>query len=256
LGVAVESPTPPLAAWPAPSQLTPPAKSVQPVTPHAAPPWPRSAQWATAALLVLALGLLTWHGLSAQRWAGRPTTLEPNAALAERIDLNRADHAQLLQLPGVGEVTVCHIEEYRQSHNGFRDVEDLRQIHGIGPAIVERLRPLVYVEPLEVEDPAETLVPEDDAPPPVRPVAVVRKERPPAPAKSTASKKAPDGPIDVNRATAEELQHLPGVGPKLSARIVQTRELRPFKTVDELRRVPGIGVKTLEHLRPFVTVNE
>jgi competence protein ComEA len=61
-------------------------------------------------------------------------------------------------------------------------------------------------------------------------------------------------PIDVNRATAAELQRLPGVGPAMSSRIILVREQRPFQSVDELRRVPGIGVKTLEHLRPFVTV--
>ena len=58
----------------------------------------------------------------------------------------------------------------------------------------------------------------------------------------------------MNRATVEELQRLPGIGPTLSGRIVQVREREPFHSVDELRRVPGIGPKTLERLRPFVTV--
>jgi DNA uptake protein ComE-like DNA-binding protein len=40
----------------------------------------------------------------------------------------------------------------------------------------------------------------------------------------------------------------------MSSRIILVREQRPFQSVDELRRVPGIGVKTLERLRPFVTV--
>jgi competence protein ComEA len=61
-------------------------------------------------------------------------------------------------------------------------------------------------------------------------------------------------PINVNRATAAELQRLPGVGPTLSGRIIQVRDRQPFRSVEELRRVPGIGPKTLEHLRPFVTV--
>src|SRR5438309_288016 len=105
LGVAAEPPpprteTPPLTVAP-----------TAPVVKAAAPAWPRSAQWATAALLVLALGLLVWHACAALRWGSRPTDREPEAA---RIDLNHADRAQLLQLPGVGETTAERIEEYRR----------------------------------------------------------------------------------------------------------------------------------------------
>jgi competence protein ComEA len=62
--------------------------------------------------------------------------------------------------------------------------------------------------------------------------------------------------IDVNRAPLAELQRLPGIGPKMSQRIVDERGKRPFATVAELRRVPGIGPKTLEKLRPYVTTGD
>jgi competence protein ComEA len=61
-------------------------------------------------------------------------------------------------------------------------------------------------------------------------------------------------PIDVNRAAVEELQKLPGVGPKLAQRIADERMKKPFAAVDDLRRVSGIGPKTLEKLRPFIRV--
>jgi competence protein ComEA len=57
--------------------------------------------------------------------------------------------------------------------------------------------------------------------------------------------------LDVNRATEAELLRLPGIGPTLANRIVSQR---PYHAVDDLRRVKGIGVKTLESLRPFVQV--
>ena len=60
------------------------------------------------------------------------------------------------------------------------------------------------------------------------------------------------GPIDVNRASAAELQRLPGIGPKLSERIVEERLKGPFKSVEDLRRVSGIGPKTVERLRNYV----
>jgi competence ComEA-like helix-hairpin-helix protein len=208
--------------------------------------WPRSAQIATAFLLLLLLALLGWHVLSSQRLAGRPTSLEPGALPAYRLDLNRAGHAELLQLPGVGENLARRIEAYRQDHNGFRDVNELRKVGGIGPALMERLRPFVFVNPPDGEEESEQ--PEPDSVPPRKSVAAV----------SVAIKKDNNltGRIDVNRASAEELRKLPGVGPKTSESIIETRRKEPFKSVDDLRRVPGIGPKKLEQLRPLVTVGD
>jgi competence protein ComEA len=194
---------------------------------------------------VLALGLLGWHAYGLQRWGTRPTDLEPGAVL-DRVDLNRADSAQLLQLPGVGEGLARRIEAYRLRHNGFRSVDDLRRVGGVGPSLLERLRPLVCVEPCELREEA------DPDPAPVRPAAP-RSRMADSPA-SAGKKAGLAGPVDINRATAAQLQGLPGIGPKLSQQIIRIRGERPFRSVDELRRVRGIGAKRLERLRPHVTV--
>jgi competence protein ComEA len=61
--------------------------------------------------------------------------------------------------------------------------------------------------------------------------------------------------LDPNRATAEELELLPSVGPSLARRIIAEREQHgPFRQMDELLRVKGIGQKTLEKLRPWVKI--
>ena len=61
--------------------------------------------------------------------------------------------------------------------------------------------------------------------------------------------------INVNTATVVELEDLPGIGPTLAAAIVQERERNgPFRTVDDLNRVPGIGDGRLSQLRDLVTV--
>jgi len=63
------------------------------------------------------------------------------------------------------------------------------------------------------------------------------------------------GPIDINRATAADLDALPGVGPALAARIVAWRAANgPFRAVDDLLGVAGIGERTLERLREGVVV--
>jgi competence protein ComEA len=63
------------------------------------------------------------------------------------------------------------------------------------------------------------------------------------------------GPLDLNTATAEQLDTLPGVGPATAAAIVSHRERNgPFATVDGLLDVRGIGPAKLEALRDLVTV--
>jgi competence ComEA-like helix-hairpin-helix protein len=63
------------------------------------------------------------------------------------------------------------------------------------------------------------------------------------------------GRLNLNAATKEELMLLPGIGDAISERIVAWREARGrFHRVSDLRRVRGIGPKTLENLRPYLTV--
>jgi competence protein ComEA len=71
-----------------------------------------------------------------------------------------------------------------------------------------------------------------------------------------AAPSAPTGPLDLNSATAAELETLPGIGPVLAAEIVAFREANgPFAAVDAIVDVPGIGPATLERIRELVTVS-
>jgi competence ComEA-like helix-hairpin-helix protein len=64
-----------------------------------------------------------------------------------------------------------------------------------------------------------------------------------------------DGRLDLNRASADELDGLPGVGPKTVQRILEDRRVHgPFRKPRDLTRVKGIGPKTLERILPHVTV--
>jgi competence protein ComEA len=76
----------------------------------------------------------------------------------------------------------------------------------------------------------------------------------PAPA-GTAPGSAAAAPLDLNAATAEQLETLPGIGPALAARIVAYRdEHGPFTRVEQLDNVKGIGAQTLTKLRPSLIV--
>lgn len=62
-------------------------------------------------------------------------------------------------------------------------------------------------------------------------------------------------PLDLNRASEEELIALPGIGPVLARRILDYREEHgPFGSLEELLAIPGIGEELLESLRPLVTL--
>lgn len=69
-----------------------------------------------------------------------------------------------------------------------------------------------------------------------------------------ASAAAPGGKLNLNTATAAELDALPGVGPVLAQRIVDHRDKDPFTSVDQLDDVPGIGPARAAELAKLVTV--
>jgi competence protein ComEA len=77
---------------------------------------------------------------------------------------------------------------------------------------------------------------------------------PPGPAATQGGPAAPSAPLDLNTATLEQLDALPGVGEVTANRIITYRSAHPFTTVDELLEVPGIGQRRFEQLKDLVTV--
>jgi competence protein ComEA len=89
-----------------------------------------------------------------------------------------------------------------------------------------------------------------DAPPPARPI-VVRDVAVVVPVLVERAN------VDINLAGADELATLPGIGPALAARILAYRsEHGPFRTVDDLTAVKGIGPATVRDLRDFAAIGD
>lgn len=191
-----------------------------------------------AAFLVCVIGVLAYRTYS-PRLTARPTEeIQSVASAARPIDLNTAERVELLQLPGVGPNLADAILNHRTANGRFDGVDDLTAVPGVGSKTLDKLRPFV-----RVTETVETLSRKPRVEPPLVP--------------SHSGKVQPgERPIDVNRASEAELMRLPRVGPVLAALIVSSRTEKPFTSVDDLRRVRGIGVKTLDALRPFVTVGE
>jgi len=72
-----------------------------------------------------------------------------------------------------------------------------------------------------------------------------------------AKKKPPLKPVNLNTATSEELQKVPGIGPATAEKILQMRKsYGAFKSVDDLLAIRGIGKKRLDKMRKYLTVGK
>jgi competence protein ComEA len=73
---------------------------------------------------------------------------------------------------------------------------------------------------------------------------------------SVRAQKSPAKTVDLNTASVEQLQQLPGIGPVRAKAIVEFREKSgPFQRVEDLLAIRGISKARFEKLRPYVTVN-
>jgi competence protein ComEA len=61
------------------------------------------------------------------------------------------------------------------------------------------------------------------------------------------------GKINVNVATARELEKIPGIGPKTAIKIIQFRKINPFQSLRDLKKVKGIGDKKLKKMLSHIT---
>ena len=66
-------------------------------------------------------------------------------------------------------------------------------------------------------------------------------------------KKELSGVVNLNTASAQQLDLLPGIGEKAAKRIIEHRSKTPFAKIDDLRKVKGFGAKKLEKLKSYLT---
>lgn len=150
----------------------------------------------------------------------------PDLEPGERIDPNTAPADQLMRLPGVGRAMAERIVAER-TRSRFVTVEDLDRVQGVGPATLEKWAPFLILPRAQADSRAA--------------------------AANVAQRDASPRTVDINTATAAQLERLPGIGPSLAARIVAYRDsVGRFANISELERVRGIGPAMMAKLAPLV----
>ena len=103
----------------------------------------RNRLWAGAVACALLMGL----GQEVRSAAAPGQDAKAAAAAPAPLNLNAATAADLERLPGVGPAMASRILEYRQKSGGFKKIEELMNIQGIGERNFLRLKPLVTITP-------------------------------------------------------------------------------------------------------------
>jgi len=98
--------------------------------------------WVAAALMAAMV-----MGTGIEAGAGQPQGAKPEAAAPAPLDLNAATSADLQKLPGIGPALAARILEYRQKNGGFKKIEELMNVQGIGEQSFLKLKSLVVVTP-------------------------------------------------------------------------------------------------------------
>jgi competence protein ComEA len=163
----------------------------------------------------------------------------------ELIDADIAPAAELARLPRIGLALAKVIVAERDARGAFGSLEGLDRVPGIGPGLLRSLAPHLTFGGASTLKSA-----------PFASGAAVGTPFAPSPATDVVSAPAErrGTVVNVNRASAVELEALPGIGPSLARRIVADREAQgPFATVAALDRVPGIGPAMLARLGRLVT---
>ncbi len=158
--------------------------------------------------------------------------VKETAVSKELVNLNTASKAALENLPGVGSSLADAIIAARP----FKSVDDLKNVKGIGQAKFKKLKKHVTVETVKSTNTKST----------------GEKSATQATGQAAAQKSV-GGPVNLNTADKAALEALPGIGPALAEKIIAAR---PFKSIDDVKNVSGIGQTKFDGIKDLVVVDE
>ena len=158
------------------------------------------------------------------------------------VDINTADQKSLESLPGVGPATAKEIVKGRP----YKSVDDLANVKGLGKSKLEKIKPLVTVggQPAAAGAAASSAATKGAA-------AAQAAKTAPATAKKAAKAAIPAGGVNINTASREQLELLPGIGPKKAQAIIDGR---PYQKTEDIMKVKGIKQGIYNKIKDKITV--
>lgn len=195
-------------------------------------------------------------GQASQETRTAPESTTPAAeTVTFPLELNAASAAELEQLPHIGAVLAERITAYRDQIGGFSNREQLLEVEGIGEATLYEIYDLLYLENETFPEPEPEPEPAGAPAPAAAPQPA--ETAPPATEPPAAAAPAVTFPLDLNQATAAELEQIPEMQPELAEKIVAFRQqIQAFSSVYELLYVDGMTEAYFVQLRDYVQITE
>ncbi|XP_064112900.1 endonuclease/exonuclease/phosphatase family domain-containing protein 1-like isoform X2 [Macrobrachium nipponense] len=170
------------------------------------------------------------------------------------LNINTAPEEELMTLPGITRTVAKNIVEYRTAIGGFRRVEDLALVSGVGAAKLQEFKSDITVKKKSSSRSSSRTQSVDSLPS----CESGRSQR--SHSQSHGSRSVRGSPMrvmNVNTASIFELMNVRGMNQELAANIVDHRERKgPFRNIEDMIKVRGINSRVLSVLRVYLTVND
>lgn len=164
----------------------------------------------------------------------------------QQININTASAGELMSLPRVGSCTAARIIEYRKRHGKFICVKELLNVKGIGPKTLAKIQEGICIGTNSINH--------SDMPP-VQVSSTIHGTKTGSVATPKMQKQR--FPININIASASELEALPGIGPAKARAILDYRNTQGlFQKIEDITMVKGIGEKIFEQIKLLITTGE
>ncbi len=167
----------------------------------------------------------------------------------EQMNVNTATEEELMTLPGINRQTAVNIVDYRRQIGGFKKVEDLALVSGVGATKLNEIRMEICVKNKKTSQSSSRSSSRTD-------MHMLSVDRQSSLGHSRQSSGA-IAKININSANVFQLMKVKGITQLLAENIVIYRDKKgPFKTVDDLMKVKGITPGVMGVVRPFVILEE